>query len=160
MVLAQIRAASPEDVDGLVDLWQELATTHERLDPRFKLVENARAIWREHILSVMGNQDSRVLAASEDGVVVGYINGSIRSGSPIFLNRTYGNIDDLYVAESRRRLGIGTQLVESLLGWFDSKGITTYQTSYSVRNPEAEAFWRSAGSQESMMKVTRITRSG
>ncbi len=156
--MAQIRVASPGDVDRLVDLWQELATTHERLDPRFKLVGNARAIWREHILSVMGNQECRVLVGVEDGVVVGYINGSVRSGAPIFLNRIYGNIDDLYVAESCRRLGIGTQLVESLLGWFGSKGITTYQTSYSVRNPEAEAFWQSMGFKEAMRKVTRSGR--
>ena len=156
--MAQVRVASPDDVDALVRLWQDLATSHEKLDPRFKLAGNARATWREHILSVMGNQDCRVLVGVVDGVVVGYINGSIRRGSPIFLNRTYGNVDDLYVARSHRRLGIATRLIEELLDWFGSRGITMYQTSFSVRNPEAEAFWRSVGFQESMKKVTRSGR--
>ena len=156
--MIEIRAARPDDIDGLVDLWKELAKTHERLDSRFKLVEKAEDIWRKHILSVISNQDCRVLVAVEAGALVGYINGVIGSMSPIFLQRAHGNIDDLYVAKTHRRRGIATKLLEELLGWFCSRGITRYQTSFSVRNPEAEAFWRSAGFQESMRKVTRTAQ--
>ena len=156
--MAEIRLASPDDVDALVDLWLELAETHERLDPRFKLVKNAQTIWRKHILSVMGNQDCRVLVAVEAGDVVGFINGSIGKRPAIFLDRIHGSIDDLYVDKSHRRLGIATRLVEELLDWFRLKGITRYQTSFSVRNPEAEAFWKSAGFEESMRKVTMSAR--
>lgn len=51
--MAEVREANPDDVDALVNHWLELTKTHERLDPRFKLVKKAKAIWREHILSAM-----------------------------------------------------------------------------------------------------------
>jgi len=153
--LAEIRPARTGDVDAVVGLWLQLAKTHERLDERFKLVEKPEVIWRNHILSVMENPDCRVVVAVEDGVVVGFANGSVGKRPPFFAERIHGDINDLYVDESHRRRGIGTRLVESLLQWFRARGITSYQAQFYTRNKAAKAFWSRIGFQGSMHKVVR-----
>ncbi len=62
---------------------------------------------------------SPVVVGTIDGVVVGYSAGHIeelRDGTVL------GVVDDLFVEEGARAVGVGEAMVEALLDWFGEKG--------------------------------------
>ena len=70
----------------------------------------------EGINPLCGDQLTVYLAVEDD--VVGFAHGMLVDGPPPVVPRKSGFVTDLFVAEPRRRRGIGRGLAGALAGWF------------------------------------------
>ncbi len=73
----------------------------------------------DSLLSGVREPDTTVVVGTIEGTAIGYATGrteSLRDGS------TLGVIDDLYVEEEARAVGVGEAMMDALLEWFRDQG--------------------------------------
>jgi ribosomal protein S18 acetylase RimI-like enzyme len=148
-----IRRATPEDLEAVLDLWQEMMDHHARLDRRFQQVADSRDHFRVTLREWMADDAQRVLVAVDDGEIVGYTIGRIAENPPMFELRFLGHVSDICVARERRRQGIGRKLFAALLNWFRRQGLPVVQLSVATANPVSQAFWREMGFQDYLHRM-------
>ena len=143
---ATIRPAQAEDLEAILDLWEELMHHHARLDPRFQPAEDARDVFRETMLEWIKDEVRRVLvAAKDDGELVGYAVAVIAENPPIYELRHYAHVSDICVAPIWRRRGLGRRLFAALRTWFLQRGVGVVRVSVAALNLDSLAFWRKMG---------------
>ncbi len=137
-----IRKAAPDDMDAIVNLWQELMDFHRRLDIHFSLSPDSHVRFKEFISHHIRSDASCVLVAEEETkAVVGYCLAALARHPPVFDMRDYGILFDLAVTERCRRQGIGEQLYRAAEAWFTGRGIHRIEVQVAVSNEVSAAFW-------------------
>jgi ribosomal protein S18 acetylase RimI-like enzyme len=149
-----IRPAQPDDLDALADLWIELGDFHTPLHPRFALAEHARKGWKEFVSLRMVEGDWQIFLAEVDGIVVGFISGTVQFNPDIFQQTQFGHIMDIIVTAAHRRSGIGEQLVRAMFAWFQARGISVVDLNVAAANPAGQAFWRKLGFEDWLNRLT------
>jgi GNAT superfamily N-acetyltransferase len=145
MVRIRVRRARRDDLDALLDLWQELLDYHANLDRRFAPAAGGRQLFRPTLEAWMADDKWRVLVAEADGQVVGYTIGHIADNPPILEMQQYACVTDICVAPGWRRTGAGRKLFSALRAWFRRHGLSAMQVSVATFNPVSQAFWRTMG---------------
>jgi len=56
-----------------------------------------------------------------------------------------GYITQFFVASEHRRQGVGQLLLDSIIQWLASRGITDVLLNVSLENPVGDRFWRKQG---------------
>ncbi len=150
-----IRPAVPKDVEVIAHLWQSLVDYHRNLDPELPPSTPTGALrYARRLEDQLFNPMARVFVAEMDGQLVGYIFGVIVDLAPeMFAQEPSGFLADIFVEESARRAGVGSQLVSALANWFRDKGVSYYEWHAAARNPDALEFWRSVGGREVMLRM-------
>ena len=139
-----IREATPDDVDELAAMHGLLQEHMERANSRiWRLPPEAVAGRADVLRGFIEDESSVVYVAEEDGELVGFVTGTVseRDAAPSVV----GSIGLVFVREGGRGEGIGTALMDTLLGFFESKGVGELTTRYVVGNREAERFWPALG---------------
>ena len=137
-----IRKATPDDLDAIGDLWQELMDFHKRLDPHFSRSKDGLVQFKKFTSDHIKSDASCVLVAEEDGkAVVGYCLAAQERHPPVFEGRDYGLVFDLAVTERCRRQGIGERLYKAAEAWFADHGIYRIEVQVAVSNEVSAAFW-------------------
>ena len=142
----RIRPASTDDVPRVVELWDELMTLHEHLDPRFTRraqAADAFAMFARHNIET---DAAVVLVAELDDAVVGYCMAVEAELPPVFEIGPIGEIYDTVVAARYRRKGIGRELVDGAIDWARERELDRLEVRASLANPQALAFWRRVAS--------------
>ena len=105
-----IGPALQSDIADLVELetglFREDAGTHER----FADVTWPEREARDDFEQLIRNPSATVLAAREQGAIVGFAVGYLQQSSPTRLPVTYGALRSLYVDPASRNAGIGCQI--------------------------------------------------
>lgn len=140
-----IRRATLEDLEAVLDLWQEMMDYHARLDRRFQPAEDGRDHFREVVQEWMVDDTWHVLVAEVGGEVIGYVIGRVAENPPVFDMRYFGYVTDICVAADWRRMGVGRRLFLALCDWFRRRGLTVIQLNAAAFNPVSQAFWREMG---------------
>jgi ribosomal protein S18 acetylase RimI-like enzyme len=153
----EIIPATEADIPELVDLWVEFFDYHRDVDPYYTRSEDARKHIEKRFREKIEDGDSRVLAAVEDGKVLGYSLFWIAEGSTFIRQRRYGFISDLAVTSDHRGRGIGDSLLERTLAWFETKKIERIIINVLVGNPKAIRFWERHGFEVREHCMERIT---
>ncbi len=148
-----VRRATFNDLEPVLDLWQEMMDYHARLDRRFRPTADGRDHVREVLREWMADDTQRVLVAVADGRIVGYIIGHIAEHPPVFEMRYLGHVSDICVALHWRRKGVGRKLFSALRKWFQNQGLTVVQLHVAALNPVSQAFWREMGFQDYMYRM-------
>jgi len=153
MAEIQIRRATIEDLEAVLDLWDEMMELHARLDARFQPEVNARELFGETLREWMVDDSRRVLVATADGQVMGYTIGVVAENPPIFKMRYYGHVSDICVAPEWRRQGVGCRLFAALRKWFRQHGLMVVQLHVAAFNPSSQTFWRQMGFEDYMHRM-------
>ena len=140
-----VRRAGRRDLEAIQSLWERLRELQVKADARLVPAAAAERLVAEHREVVLGDPNTSFLVAEEQGEVLGYLHAQIEQGDPIYALERYGTIVDLFVLESRRREGIGQQLLQSCLEWFRSLNLQEYRVSTPVHTPEAQRFLEKHG---------------
>jgi len=148
MTKIRIRRARQEDLEAVLDLWQEMMDYHARLDVRFQPAADGREYFRPAVQEWMADDTWRVLVAVADGQVVGYIIGRVAENPPVFEMRHFGYVTDICVAPDWRGTGVGRRLFAALRNWLRHRGLTVVQLNAAACNPTSQAFWRKMGFQD------------
>ena len=143
----QIGFAEAADLEALAELLFELFTLESDFMPQR---EKQLAALR----SILEHPDrGRVFVARDENVVVGMANAQIgistAEGGPVLI------LEDVILAAGHRGNGHGRQLVEHVLRWAASEGMSRVTLLADRDNAAALAFYQRLGFEESAMVVRR-----
>jgi ribosomal protein S18 acetylase RimI-like enzyme len=145
MTRIAVRRAGPEDLERLLDLWQEMMGYHARLDRRFMPAAEGRQAFRPTVEGWMADDEWQVLVAEADGQIVGYSIGHVAEINPVLAPPGFGHITDSCASPQWRRHGVGRRLFKAMSAWFRRRGLAAAQVNVAALNPTAQAFWRAMG---------------
>jgi ribosomal protein S18 acetylase RimI-like enzyme len=150
-----IRKARVQDVAAIYDLNQQLNHYHIQFDNYWALndpqiIQEKR---RQYFAKQIRRRHAIVLIAEEQETIVGYIHGSLRTIPPMFRIQTIGHLHSAYVMQAYQRKGVGQQLTEALIDWFQSKQIEYIEVSSDINNTLSINAWKKYGFQPAMIKL-------
>jgi ribosomal protein S18 acetylase RimI-like enzyme len=150
-----IRHATPADLPAMEDIWIEFIDFHAARDPFFTRAAQGHERFRTFVAERLTKDDWRVLVAVVDDEVVGHIVGALQSHPPVFVQTTFGYVQDIAVRGSFRRHGIGRRLFERLEVWFKESGVTRIELDAAAANDTSQRFWRAMGCSDFMVRLTK-----
>lgn len=153
---ATIRRATRGELPDIAKLAHQLVLLHHNTDPgRFFMpdrVEEGYAWWFGRELE---NPKAVILAALEEGAVVGYAYGTLDERDFNQLLDRHGSIHDVFVSSAKRRGRVGRRLVDALISELTGLGAPRVVLHTMVSNTAAQALFRSAGFRDTMLEMTR-----
>jgi len=92
-------------------------------------------------------ENIRILVVEQEGKLIGYALGEIYRENPASDNGTgkIGLLDELYLDEAARGKGLGQQLIDELMQWFESKEIKRVKLHAYSWNEQAAALYEKNG---------------
>jgi ribosomal protein S18 acetylase RimI-like enzyme len=147
----QIRRATARDVREILPVWGELAGFHAHLDPAFTPSAQWPREYGAYLRTLMTRDDALAVIAKDGPQIIGYAIGRITT-LPSFEHRFRGYIHDVYVRETYRRQGVGRRMVEAILDWLRSRGVTIVELTVAANN-DATAFWERMGFETYMYQM-------
>jgi ribosomal protein S18 acetylase RimI-like enzyme len=137
-MMIEIKQETIENIDLIQPLWEKLIQLHEELSPHFKdrfqnitwderkraLCEKAKDSLFEYVIDTEANQ------------IIGYCISTIENQ-----DNKAGEIDSIYMDESYRKLGIGKQLIQNAVSWFDSNRVETQKILVGSGNEQVLNFY-------------------
>lgn len=138
------RPATPDDVPRVAELVREALA--ELAPTRGGAVFVAREGRAEPIEAglekALESPDQLVLVGTLDEVVIGYATARVEG---LRDDSTLGVVDDLYVEEPARSVGVGEELMGALLAWFGDRGCTGVDATALPGNRATKNFFEMNG---------------
>jgi ribosomal protein S18 acetylase RimI-like enzyme len=151
-----IRSATPADLKGAAALGAELVRLHHATNPnRFFLPEQPEEGYLFWLSKEIERAQAVVLVADIDGAIVGYAYGTIEERDWSVLVDRHGAINDVFIAASARRLGVGKALVLELIARLEQLGAPRILLRAMVQNESAQRLFASVGFRATMVEMTR-----
>lgn len=152
-----IRAAVADDMPALGRLGAMLVALHHDFDADRFLTANAgtESAYGAFLDRQARDADAVVLVAEKAGVVLGYAYGKIEAADYMALRGPAGMLHDLIVEPSRRREGVGRQLLNAMIAALSERGAPRLVLSTAARNVAAQRLFASAGFRQTMIEMTR-----
>lgn len=141
----EIREARKEDLDQVVDLWEDLVAHHSDLSIHFLPASDGRDKWSKYVSKKFSEKSTKLVVAEQDDEIVGFMLGMLSPNAPIFKEKTLGNISDAYVRPELRKKGITREMLKVCLKWFYQNKVRTANLSVAAANFEARAAWGQMG---------------
>jgi ribosomal protein S18 acetylase RimI-like enzyme len=148
-----IRRANKNDIGAVVILWREMWNYHTHLDKRFTTTAIANDVMTKWIEENIENENSIVLVAVWDNIIVGYCLGMVLENPPVVTEHLYGYISEIAVKTNLRRYGIGGKLIAEMHLWFRTKNASYVEVNASVYNQISRSFWRKYGYKEFLERL-------
>lgn len=144
MVVA-IRSLEEDDIDGVCELWQELAQMREEITETRILNEDAPDYFFGYATGLLQRRDSLCLVADDDGELVGYLIATKQRRPPIYHHTRVAYLSDAYIQKSHRRKGIMKQFAQELEAWAQREGVTAIDVQVFQNNEMARDIYRHLG---------------
>ena len=148
MTPVNIRPATPADLTGLAELWQDKMVLLQQMDRRITLMPDGRARWQTAVAGWLSDTQHAIFVAAHNKALVGYIIGRIEPGPPGMLPERYGLITEIALDMHSYNAGMGRSLVQVLRAWFANQGIKHAIAAVPRRYAVEQAFWRALGATE------------
>ncbi len=139
-----IRKGNMQDINDIIDLWQEMMDFHIQRSDLYQLKHNAREIYTEYIKNLFKHPDYIILVHEAGNKVVGYLIAMESFDPPVYAERT-GLILEICVDENYRNKGIGKNLISKIEDNFIEKGIKRAECMVSDFNEVSKGFWFKRG---------------
>ena len=145
----KVRRAKARDMAFIVELWKGFSEEMARIDERYALRDGAEIIWGKWAGERLRDENSIALVAqtgAESGDdYVGYLIGHTEDAHPIFKDRRFGMLTDIFVKPDFRRKGVGKKFVEEGLAFFKGRGVGQVRMNVLVTNDASRAFCEKLG---------------
>lgn len=151
----RIRDAVIEDFPAIDRLMGPLHDAHVAKHPeQFRPVGSAFPF--ERFSELLESDASRVLVAERDGVIVGFVEVTMREAPqiPAYVSRRIASVEIIAVDEAERGRGIGRSLMTSAAAWAREKGIGELELSVYEFNADAIAFYEALGLRTKSRRMT------
>ncbi|HEX8524134.1 MAG TPA: GNAT family N-acetyltransferase [Tepidisphaeraceae bacterium] len=151
----EIRPAKPEDVPQVLPMVDKLAALHESWDPaKFPYLPNVGQMYNSWMRNRARDKRSVFfVAAKEDGVVVGFIIGTVEREIPIYRIEEFGFIHDLWIEPDYRNEGLARQLVMASVERFRELGTTQVRCDTATANEAARHLFGRCGFRASVTEM-------
>ncbi len=117
----EIRQATTDDGEELLDLWHGFTEHLSEYDDRYRHNESADERWLKYFENQLldSKYGTVVVAEHEDsGDLVGVLEARVMGNHPIFRLQNHGYINGHFVDEEHRGEGVGSALLEAAHEWF------------------------------------------
>jgi GNAT superfamily N-acetyltransferase len=152
-----IREWRREDLTVIRLAWLDYCRNQARSDMRLR--RNAEAAMMEWLTARFKQSPRMGFIAEKDGTAAGFLIARVddwESSPPIIEARRIGIIDAVYVSESFRQQGIGSQLIERALQAMRKADAIAVETIYEAWNDGSTQFWQRAGFAPWMVHAYRM----
>ena len=145
----KILRATKKDLPALLALNVELNEFVERLEPREKRDKNYASTLKRFYEKQFSRKNKRVLflkaVDSKSGAIIGLVRASIEEAIPIFKEKRFLRISDVFVKLRFRRKGVATALIRSALVWGKGSGLKHAELLLEEKNAVASVLYVSLG---------------
>ncbi len=151
--MLKIREAELKDFDIIIELFKEYFRDHEEIihkkNPKLKnypvFKSNTLDMLKEYVKKLIKGRKYTVHLVEDNGTVIAFSNLVIKKEIPIYQNKEFGLIDDLYVRGKYRGKKISSMLYAEARKWFKSKGIRIININVRPENERAHSIYRHWG---------------
>jgi ribosomal protein S18 acetylase RimI-like enzyme len=152
-----IRRATRDDLRHIGRLGALLVAALHEFDSRRFLAATSRT--KDAYASYLGTQldapDAAVFVAEENADVIGYAYVAVESYDYMALRGPAGVLHDIVVDPECRSRGVGRRLLDAVLEYARSRGLSQLVLSTAERNEAAQRFFESVGFRRTMIEMTR-----
>ena len=141
-----IRRARPEDSDAILALLSQVEAVHHEGRPDL-FRPGGTKYTADELLEIIRDDNRPIFVAVLDGNVVGYTFGIVRitKDSTMLLDAKALHLDDVCVDEACRGTGVGSVLMEYVLGWAKENGFDRVDLNVWEFNDGARRFYERYG---------------
>lgn len=143
-----VRPGRRADTAKAARLWIQSAQEHTLYDHIYATTPNAEKIMRRFLADLSASSDSCLFVAERRGVVIGFLSGELREGSPAFKPKTWAAVEDVYVVPGHRSSGVGHALFAEFQRWAQGKGADGVSLQVAAGNARARKFYEELGFRE------------
>ena len=137
--------ATPDDIDELFPLWQELMQQHQSYHKVFKTRPNHDHILKAELHTRLKEKGTQVFVYELEGNWVGMIICQLKQSIKGFELQRKGYIYETIIQKTHRGKGIGKELFETARNWLQDSGADHIELQVSVKNNAAIRFWEELG---------------
>lgn len=150
-----IRDMTAAELDAAALLAEQLVQLHHRWDTtRFFITQDIAKGYRWWFEKNLGQKGVLLLVAEVDGVIAGYLYGSLEERDWAKLLDAHGAIHDVFVAAAFRKRGVAKALMETAKERFGALGAKQLVLYSASANAEGQALFRSIGYRPTMVELT------
>lgn len=131
---------SVELIGLICPLWEKLNKHHEEKSKHFK-DKFSKFTFEERkdiLMEKFENGDVRVEIAKSRGTIIGYCISSV-------LNNGRGEVESIFIESEYRGYGIGQELMENALNWFDRKSAKMKKIVVAAGNEDVIKYYEKYG---------------
>ena len=134
----QIKQTDLSEIDLIQPLWEKLNLLHFDLSQNFKH-RFADMSWEKRKTKLLDKSEEIMIETvrDENNILIGYCISSIEKG-----NNLTGEIDSVYIEESHRKSGLGTQLIQNAIDWLTTKGTVEQKLLVGIGNEKVLDFYK------------------
>ena len=143
-----IRPGRRVDAAEAARLWMQSAEEHTAHDRIYATAPGAEQVMRRFLAELASSGHSFLFVAESSGRVVGFISGELREGSPTFRQKTWASVDDVFVEQDHRNLGIGRTLLEGVEAWAKERRADGVSLQVAAANERGRKFYEELGFRE------------
>jgi ribosomal protein S18 acetylase RimI-like enzyme len=137
-----IRELKQQDFPEVAKLGKDLLLLHAGYDPSYyELEENFDELYTHWLNGNLNSLYQFILVAEENGKVVGFISGFIKSLYSWFKTKSVGHVGYLAVDINHRRQGIGKMLEKEATNWFKNKNVSYVEVYVDETNEIGKHAW-------------------
>ena len=142
-----IRAATLADYGGMCALLSEVDELHRLGLPWMFQKPSAEPRSRDFFEQLLDSEGSTVLVAEAGPVLVGVATALLRPAPDfaVFINQSWGVLDNIAIVQSWRRRGVGSALIRDAERWVQARGATWIELGVYEFNAGARAFYQALG---------------
>ncbi|MCR5122756.1 MAG: GNAT family N-acetyltransferase [Ruminococcus sp.] len=152
--MIMIRKAVPEDAEQIEKLYSVLESDAVSYQPQHFVMSPA-GTRSEQLKSILGSETQTMLAAEENGAVIGFAHVTLNKAKAFSCLKPQSNIylQDLVVAAEYRSRGIGTLLLNAAKEYGREKGAEFFRTQVFPLNEDGLRFYRRNGFEVTMLTI-------
>lgn len=140
-----IRKARAEDQSTIQNLNHKLFLQELSLDPNLNTKWPYQEAGEEYFRKRIAGELGVCFVAEHDSVVVGYVAGKVNEEMDLRETILRGELENIYVEEDVRGMGIGKLLTQELLHWCQENGAKSIVVSAYYGNESAIDFYKYCG---------------
>ncbi len=149
------RDMTPADLDAVSKLAEQLVLLHHAWDrTRFFTTPDVAAGYRRFFASQLGTEGVMLLTAEVDGVVAGYLYGTLESRDWAKLLDAHGAVHDVFVSADHRRRGVAQALMNEARARFEKQGARQVVLYSAASNVEGQTLFKQLGFRPTMVEMT------
>jgi len=140
----EIRKASIKDLKDIIGLNKRLFKyDSEEFDDtlNFDWPSKNKEYFKESII----NEDSIAIVVDNEGIIVGYLIGSIKEAENYRKINRIAELDNMFLLQEYRGRGIGSELCEKFIEWAKKKGLKIARVVASASNRLAISCYKKKG---------------
>jgi GNAT superfamily N-acetyltransferase len=151
---AHVRPLHRGDLTRLAELRLWYLAETARLEPRFRLLPEARERLGS-AASVWWGQEDRIVLVAEDPApsapakeappVVGFATGIVAVWPPVWRAQRVGEISEVFVVPDRRGHGVGRALLQGIVDALSHRGLDVLRAPVPTRNDGSLGLFRALG---------------